>query len=207
MKKISEKIKLIDHIIHLEWEQFDHVKNEGGRASCQDEWDTFYIMRKSQYLTWTEPLLESFYNDLEEAFEKNWNLITEKYARMMKSTAPQQYEKLKDSLPEIDEKRCQLQEDIIQIQVKWMEDFAEKYPKIAGNSRCIHTFEDDEYNTSYETYLRGEIGTYSDKTLKLYKDFISEIKKEKGNLAYEVLNNTAKFYGYNSVEDAEKNIK
>ncbi|MBQ8904687.1 MAG: DUF4125 family protein, partial [Oscillospiraceae bacterium] len=45
-----------------------------------------------------------------------------------------------------------------------MEEFAKEFPKIAGTARSIHTEEDNEYNTSYETYLRGELGTYSEHT-------------------------------------------
>ena len=56
--------QLIDKIVELEWKQFDGVKNEGGRASCQNDFETFSIMRKSQYLTWTKELLSSYYNDL-----------------------------------------------------------------------------------------------------------------------------------------------
>ena len=36
-------------------------------------------MRKSQYLTWNVPLLQSFLKDLKKAKEKGWNLISEKY--------------------------------------------------------------------------------------------------------------------------------
>ena len=51
---------VVDQIVKMEWEAFDHVKNEGGRASCQDDWDTFSIMRKSQYFTWTDEMLTEY---------------------------------------------------------------------------------------------------------------------------------------------------
>ena len=88
---------IVEKIVELEWKQFDKVKNEGGRASCQDDYATFSIMRKSQYLTWPDELLESFYSDLLLAENKGWNLIMEKYARMMESTAPEKYEELKNT--------------------------------------------------------------------------------------------------------------
>ena len=56
-------------------------------------------MRKSQFLTWDTETLESYRRDLTEAEDKGWNLLSEKYARMMESTAPIQYEKLKKHLP------------------------------------------------------------------------------------------------------------
>mgnify|MGYP003462291842 CR=1 FL=1 len=78
--ELGEDVELlIENIIALEWEAFDKVENEGGRADCQDDYETFYIMRKSQYLAWTDELLESYYNDLVMAANKGWNLIMEKY--------------------------------------------------------------------------------------------------------------------------------
>lgn len=197
---------IIDEIIELEWNQFDKVKNEGGRADCQDDFATFSIMRKSQYMTWNEELLISYRNDLVDANQKGWNLIMEKYARMMKSTAPEKYAELEKELPELSEKRIAIQEEIVKIQVTWMEQFASKYPKMAGNARSIHTSEDNEYNTSYETYLRGELGTYSELTFVLYGRFITELMQSGKNLAYETMKNTAKLYGYESVEVAEKSM-
>lgn len=202
----GKNMDIVEKIVELEWKQFDKVKNEGGRADCQDNWGTFSIMRKSQYLAWTEELLESFYQDLLAAESRGWNLIMEKYARMMESTCPQKYKEFEKDLPEISEERIAIQEEIIKIQVAWMEEFAGKYPKMAGNARSIRTGEDTAYNTSYETYLRGEISTYSEKTFLLYGRFITELMRGNRNLAYEIMENTAKLYGYSSVEDAERKI-
>lgn len=197
---------IIEQIVDLEWKQFDKVKNEGGRASCQDDFVTFSVMRKSQYMTWNEELLSSYRRDLMDANDRGWNLIMEKYARMMKSTTPEKYAELEAELPTLNEQRIAIQEEIIKIQVAWMEEFARKYPKMADNARSIHTSEDTEYNTSYETYLRGELGTYSDDTFVLYGRFITALMQSGKNLAYETMTNTAKLYGYESVEDAEKRM-
>ncbi len=200
------KAQLTEAIIKTEWEQFDKTKNEGGRASCQDNWNTFSVMRRSQYLTWPEELLASFYTDLKAAEAEGRNLITEKYGRMMESTAPERYNEIKAYFPELSEERKKIQEEIIKIQVNWMEQFAKEYPKMAGNARVIHTSEDTEAETSYETYLRGEIGTYSDATLLLYGRFIASLAQESKNLAYETMNNTAQLLGYEGVADAEKKL-
>lgn len=201
-----KKMNFVDKIIELEWQQFDKVENEGGRATCQDDYSTFVIMRKSQYLTWNEQLLESYYNDLVESQKKGWNLITEKYARMMKTTCPDKYAQLEKSLPKISKQRQDIQEEIIKIQVAWMEDFAKHYPKMAGNARSIRTISDNENNTSYETYLRGEMSTYSEETLLLYGQFIISLVNQDRNLAYEIMLNTAHLYGYQTLDDAENKI-
>jgi len=196
----GKEVNLIDNIIALEWKQFDKVKNEGGRASCQDDWGTFSIMRKSQYLTWPEELLESFYADLCNAEQKGWNLIMEKYARMMNDRT------LEKEMPELSDERVAIQEEIIRIQVTWMEEFAEQYPKMASNARSIRSSEDTRYNTSYETYLRGEISTYSEETFVLYTRFIVSLLRENRNLAKDIMEQTAKLYGYESLENAEKRL-
>ena len=207
IKEGMSVMEMIDKIVALEWKQFDKVQNRGGRAFCQDDWNTFSIMRKSQYLTWNEELLSSYYRDLAEADSRGWNLIMEKYARMMKSTAPEEYAELEKDLPVRSEERILIQEEIIKIQVAWMEEFAEKYPMMAGNARSIHTYEDNAFNTSYETYLRGELGTYGEETFVLYGRFVAGLLQEGKNLAYETMSNTAKLYGYDSVEAAEEKLE
>lgn len=202
----KEVEKLVSEIVKLEWNAFDKVENEGGRASCQNDLYTFTIMRKSQYMTWPKELLESYIEDFKAANEDGRNLITEKYARMMESTAPKKWEEIKDNFPQIGDEKKAIIEEIVKIQVSWMEEFAKQYPKAAGNARSIHTSEDLEYNTSYETYLRGEISTYSDITLKLYGQFIISLLQDEKNLAYLTIENTAHLYGYESLDELEEKI-
>lgn len=198
------KEEYVEEIVKLEWEAFDKVENEGGRASCQNNFGTFSIMRKSQYLAWTEAMLAQYLADFREAMGRGWNPITEKYARMMESTAPDKYRELENSLPPVSEEKRAIMEEIIKIQVGWMEEFAEQYPKMADNARTIHTYEDSEFDTSYETYLRGEMGTYSDDMLMLYGRFVAGLAGEGKNLAKMIMTNTALLYGYDSLEAAEK---
>lgn len=196
--------ELVKKIVELEFEAFDKVDNEGGRADCQDDWLTFSKMRKSQYLTWTKPMLMQYYYDFLREYRIGHNLITEKYGRMMASTAPIEYARIKDNFPPIPEEKAAIIEAIVSIQVNWMEDFSAEYPKLAGRARSIHSFEDTPYNTSYETYLRGEIQTYSDKMLQLYGMFISSKLEDGSNLAYEIMMHNCALYGYKSLKAAEE---
>lgn len=200
------KEKLIRKLIRLEWRDFDKVKNIGGRADCQDDWNTFSIMRKSQYLTWTIPMLQSYIEDFERADADGWNLIAEKYGRMMESTDPQGYAEIADRFPDISAEKQKIIAEIVKIQVGWMEECAEKYPKATNLARSIHTSEDSLYNTSYETYLRGEISTYSDRTLDLYGRFIAALCMEEKNLAEATIGNSAMLYGYESLADLESRL-
>lgn len=202
--KMEEREALIDEVIEREWEQFQYVKNEGGRASCQDDHETFVIMRKSQFMNWTQELLESYRQDLIEAEAAHWNLLTEKYARMMESTAPERYAELADILPKRSKERIQMQEEMIAQQIRWEEDFAVKFPGVASTGRVIHTSEDTPWDTSIETYARGEISTYSDRTVGLLKKLYDQMAADHENLSEKTLRNMTALYGYESLEEAEK---
>ena len=47
-KEYNSKDELINQIISEEYRMFSEVQNIGGRASCQADYDTFYIMRCAQ---------------------------------------------------------------------------------------------------------------------------------------------------------------
>ncbi|MBQ3851796.1 MAG: DUF4125 family protein [Lachnospiraceae bacterium] len=200
----EDKEELAMKIAKLEFEEFDKVSNEGGRASCQDDWGTFNIMRRSQYLTWDKTMLLQYLYDFEREMSLGHNLITEKYGRMMESTAPEKYKEIAGSFPELSDEKKAIIEQIVKIQVDWMEEFAAKYPAMGERARRIRTSQDNAFETSYETYLRGELGTYSDKMLELYARFIVGLSSNGSNLAYETMLNTAKLYGYDSVDSAER---
>lgn len=195
--------ELVDEIVKLEFDAFDKVKNEGGRAYCQNDWPTFSVMRKSQYLTWDRDMLMQYFYDFRREYKKGHNLITEKYGRMMESTAPERYAELAPYFPELSEQKKAVIEQIVGIQMAMVEEFAREYPKAAGNARSLHTYEDNIVNTSYETYLRGEISTYSDKMLQLYGRYVADFASAGRNIARETIQNTVNLYGYKSIAELE----
>lgn len=208
MEKFSgqEVRALADEIAAMEWQQFDQVKNQGGRASCQEDPKTFGIMRKSQFYTWDLPVLESYRRDLEEAERSGWNLLTEKYARMMEHTAPEEYKALKDRLPHRDKARKVLEELLVSLMMDWTRETAEKFPSVMSMGRSLSSAEDGIFNTSSETYLRGELGTYSDRTLELYAAMLLSRMKDGRNPVRETLEHTAALYGYPSLEETERKL-
>lgn len=200
----EEMNPIIEQIVEMEWEMFQNVRNTGGRAACQDDFETFHVMRKSQFLTWDLPLLESYWQDLQEGKVQGRNLVMEKYAYMMESTAPKEYEAIATGLPKISEEKQAMIEQIVAIQVGWREEFAEKYPHLSGQARIIRTSEDTLYDISFETYLRGELKTYSMQTLVLYGRRIVAFVQEQKNMTEEIMRYTTAFYGYKTLEDAEQ---
>lgn len=193
-----------DEIIALEWAAFDKVHNEGGRARCQDDFETFNIMRKSQFLCWDDATRSAYLNDLQTAQAGGRNLIQEKYARMMASTAPSQYALFAHTLPQLSAWQLTTIEQIVALQLEWRVAFASTHPCMSSQARLIYASEDTPYETSFETYLRGELGTYSESTLAAYQQMLARYRDEGKNLTACIMNQTAILYGYKDLDAAEQ---
>jgi len=195
---------LVEEVIRREWDQFQRTENEGGRASCQGNWPMFHQMRASQFMTWPEDLLRSYLDDLDEANRVVRNLVTEKYARMMASTAPDEYrERIEPFIPRLSDERVARQERVIAVQVAWARDFRGRYPKLGAAMRVLTTAEDTPEDTSFETYLRGELGTYSDRTMALYEAMVEDLQAAGRNLTEQTVANTVRLGGFADLEEAE----
>lgn len=195
---------LVEEVIRREWDQFQRTENEGGRASCQGNWPMFHQMRASQFMTWPEDLLRSYLDDLDEANRVGRNLVTEKYARMMASTAPDEYrERIEPFIPRLSDERVARQERVIAVQVAWARDFRGRYPKLGAAMRVLTTAEDTPEDTSFETYLRGELGPYSDRTMALYEAMVENLQAAGRNLTEQTVANTVRLGGFADLEEAE----
>ena len=195
---------LVEEVIRREWDQFQRTENEGGRASCQGNWPMFHQMRASQFMTWPEDLLRSYLDDLDEANRVGRNLVTEKYARMMASTAPDEYrERIEPFIPRLSDERVARQERVIAVQVAWARDFRGRYPKLGAAMRVLTTAEDTPEDTSFETYLRGELGTYSDRTMALYEAMVEDLQAAGRNLTEQTVANTVRLGGFADLAEAE----
>lgn len=194
---------IVKSVVAIEWALFDKVQNCGGRAACQDDAQTFSIMRSSQFQAWDPELLESYKEDLLYAQAQGRNLLCEKYAYMMERTAPAEYQQIKDALPVPSLEALYLTDIICAAHVTWQEKLAKRFPSLTGRGRPIRKEMDGPGVTSFETYLRGELLTYSVETLRLYAAFVEKSQKEKINLCEQVLRNTVLRYGYPDLETAE----
>lgn len=199
--------EIIEQIVQTEWEMFQKVQNQGGRASCQDDWTTFEIMRKSQFQAWDSFTCIAYMTDLMNAEGMGRNLVMEKYARMMKYTAPAEYAKIEDALPEIPPEQWAAIDAIAGIQVQWEREFAAKCPKLVQAGRPISMDEERPGQTSAETYLRGELATYSVDTVACYLQHIMKLKQQGKNICEMIMENTVKMYGYDSVEQYENRAR
>lgn len=197
----------IERLAALEWSLFQETQNEGGRASCQDDWETFHIMRTGQAMGWSEEMVRAWTRDLEEARAQGRNLVTEKYARMMEHTAPEAYRALESALPPVSGEARVLARRLTDRLVAWVEEAQEEYPFLCGSGRPIHASQDGPYDTSVETYHMGELLTLSLPTLRLFDRYYRD-KAERGeNLYLEIQAHTAKLLGYPSLEEAERALR
>lgn len=198
---------LIREICDLEWEMFDKVHNEGGRASCQNDAGFFRKMRLCQFETWNNEMLQSYRNDLLSARKEGRNLLMEKYAFMMESTCPGEFQALKASLPVISEEKAALIQEIVNVQVEWEREVDRMYPHVRAGGRPLTSDQDTMEITSFETYLRGELKTYSMETLHRYAEYVQKLKNSGLNLARFTAERTAIAYGYASLEEAERKTR
>lgn len=193
-------------ILDIEWEMFSTTQNEGGTAPCQQDRPQFTVMRTAQFSGWDEASLKSYLDDLRAARASGRNLMTEKYAYMMESTSPKEYEKIKHLLPAVSAEKEALVAPLVEQTVKWAEEYRRSYPKLAGRGRPIRRSSDSPWVTSAETYHRGEMLTYSENTLRLLGALYKERVTQGRNLYIDILRETALLMGYKSLDDAENSI-
>ena len=126
---------------------------------------------------------------------------------MMKYNSPEEYEKIKDILESPGQNKISLIGKIMSIYMKWEEEFFKKYPIFSSMGRPLYSTEDDYIETSIETYLRGELLSYSEKTLNLYLKYIIEMKEKNINLAIKNMDNLASMQGFKNSDEVEEYYK
>ena len=199
---------MIEEIIKTEWDMFQHVNNIGGRASCQDDWETFHIMRTSQYENWTEDLLITYQEFLQKSEREGRNLVAEKYGRMMKYTEPDYFkEMIEPYVPAVSEEASRTIDEIISIILPWEIEFCRMYPKLGRAGRPVLAAGDTSGFTSVETYARGEMETYPEHILKMYLAYMQQLQTEGKSISVMDREVMTRLYGYTSIADAEASIR
>lgn len=200
----TEKDPLIAAIIGAEWQMFDKVQNEGGRAACQNDARTFAIMRYSQFAPLPQDVLESYRDDLAAAAREGRNLLAEKYAYMMEYTDPATFDRtLRDHLPAVSAYKQALCERIASRLVADEQEFAVRYPALHAQARPVEGTQAGD--VSVRVYALGELKTYSERTLECYDAWLRAHSEE--NISVSVHRVMVRLYGYDSLEEAEARQK
>jgi hypothetical protein len=198
---------LTDRIIAIEWEMFDKVEDASGRAACQDDRETFDIMRRSQFEAWSEELRLCYLADLDAAAAQGRNLLTEKYAYIMEYTAPLEFQEIKDMLPPVSDEKKALVRRIADLCLAAYDEAAEAYPLLSAQGRPLRREQQSGGYPSAEAYMLGELSSFSIRTLRMYLDYLSLLSASKRNISRMILENTVRRYGFASLDDAEARLR
>lgn len=196
------KQELIDQIVDTEWQFFTAVQSADERPSCQDDYNGFQIMRRSQFDVWDYRTLVLYSNDLAAALREDRNPLTEKYAYMMEYTSPEEYDAIKDRLPVITPEKEYYVRTILSFTLAQTEEFFKMYPGFARHSRPLYKC-DDSYAVSIETYTRGELSTYSVETLQSLWRHMQLLSNTEQSYVILIYRRTAEYYGYPNIQEAE----
>ena len=176
--------ELLSDIIETELDMFQRVRTSEP-SLCQERPESFRVMRGMTHSVLSAETLESYLEDLKKARAEGRNLLSEKYARMQGIIPP-----LK-----VDPAIVDIMEDIVKTESRWLKEVSAKYPHLLKGQA-----------TNFETYLRCEIETYSEKTIRSYSADVSRAEKEGRNLAEERFDRLAKSMGYSSIAEMEKAV-
>jgi ribosomal protein S18 len=191
----------------MEWGMFDKVNDVSGRADCQDDRETFDIMRRSQFDAWNEDVLLSYLGDLEEALAEGRNILTEKYAYMMEYTAPLEFREIKDLLPPVSDEKRILARRITDMCMAAYDEIAGAYPLVVSRGRPQYRASEEDGYPSVETYMLGEFSTWSPRTLNKYLEYLLRLRDSGVNISRVILENSMKRYGFASLDDAEARLR
>jgi hypothetical protein len=178
----SRSEELLRDIVAIELRMFLTVQT-AAPTTCQEQPETFKLMRRAGFHVLSPETLESYLQDLQEALEEDSNLITLKYARIDELIP------CLNNNPAIGK--------IVDIEERWFKELEQKYPLTFRNRA--------EFAAG--TYLRSELETYSDHTLELYLKDVTKALHEGRNLTAERYTYLFKQLGYNSIDDMEHERK
>ena len=201
-----DKEKLIESIVELEWPMFREV-NGDTRADCQENYPMFVNMRTSQFSAWNEEALSAYREDLLAAEREQHNLLRDKYIHMMASTEPEGYLHFLPELPPVSEEKKELVEAIWQLMLPQTMELRRKYPNVGKLGRPLLSADERNGYASVETYEKGELMTYGEKTLRALLRWIRTQAEAGVSVAAKIQEAGILSVGYSSMEEAEEDAK
>jgi hypothetical protein len=188
---MKENESILEDILRREMEMFLAVPTEGP-CGCKENRDGFLLNRRVQFLSWPAEALESYRGDLEAAAAEGRNLMTYKYARMDNLLPSENNDPLVDA--------------IARQQVQWQEELFRDYPRFMRGARPLGQSQDTPRATSFETYLRAELESFSPSTLALLHQEIQRKKAAGINMSEEIYGYLLKARGLPPLAELEKRL-
>ena len=98
-------------------------------------------------------------------------------------------------------------EEIVRLKMDWQRAMFRDYPAVMAGARPLTAESTRAQMTSFETYARGEIETYSKRTLGLLHRDLLEIQARGESLSEKVYDYLVRASGHASLAEAEKKIE
>lgn len=189
---MDNRRRLTERILELELAMFLSVPTTH-RYRCQEDSEGFKLHRRAQFAAWSSATLEGYLEDLQRAKAVGRNLLALKYARMDDLVPCRNFSPLIDPITDL--------------AVQGQEQFIADFPGLMRGGRPLRMSEDSPGWTSFETYLRGELESYSEETLKwLYRD-VQDLQNSGSNLSESIYRYLAGQWGFVSLENLETTLK
>lgn len=175
------KHAIIEDIVSHEWQFFTSTVNYGHRAPCQDQKGNFLASRRSYWHMYSIEVLQSYLEDIKDALFHGRNLVTFKYAYMMQYTHPEEYEQLREKLPLISSTKSTLVKSIMHLYMTWEDSIKHSQPHLDNHNRKLYRKDENSRSTSVETYMTGELLSYSEETLLKILSYFMKLHQESIN--------------------------
>ena len=198
-----ERSDLIGNIAGMEWKMFGLMECKNDQVESPEDYITFMIMRTAQFMAWNSETLESYFDDLNVAYDSGKNLMADKYGYLLQWTRPEAYEKLKASLTPVPQEKLALIDQIMDIQQKQAAAFGQQYPNLGSRGGRPATAAGAWPVSTQESYARSELQIYSVRTLEQYLSYLLLLAENGISFVERVMLYTVSVYGYATLEDAE----
>ena len=126
---------------------------------------------------------------------------------MMASTDPEGYLHFLPELPPVSEEKKALVEEIWQIMLPQTIELRRKYPNVGKLGRPLLSADERNGYASVETYEKGELMTYGEKTLRALLAWLRSQAEAGVSIAAKIQENGILSVGYASMEEAEEDAK
>ena len=176
--QLSPRESMLRNIVDAEWRMFRAVR-ASEPAACQEEQETFRMMRWMSHCVLPDAVLELLLAHLEESAREGRNLMTEKYARM------------EGQIPPL--KTTPLIGEIVAAERAWLLALQRRYPLTFPGT-----------GERFETYLSCELETYSDPLLEACHRYVTAALETGRNLVEERYTALFKRLGCASIEAREQ---
>jgi hypothetical protein len=122
--------------------------------------------------------------------------------------------RLKETLPRLERDAAhgagseggRIAEHIVRVHSDWQAEMFGKYPAFMSGARPLGSGGDASRGTSFQAYLRGELDSYSKRTLALLRDDTLDMLEKGLNMSEKVYEFLVKSLGYSSLDEAEKTL-